>query len=141
MDRQIIQHKRSDESGKKPRPEDLELGEIAINYVDESIFIKNNSGEIVEFLSLKRIQQLIKDALGNIDGGLIGSGSTTPEIPSEPEPEPDPTPDVELGEISEGNSISINEENLSAGTYTLKYIDANDNAIDNFRPITTFIID
>lgn len=137
MDKQIIQHKRSDEIGKKPRPEDLEFGEIAINYVDESIFIKNNSGEIVEFLSLKRIQQLINDALGNIDGGLIGSGSTTPEIPSEPEP----TPDVELGEISEGNSISINEENFSAGTYTLKYIDTNDNAIDNFRPITTFIID
>lgn len=137
MDRQIIQHKRSDEIGKKPKSEDLELGEIAINYADESIFIKNNSGEIVEFLSLKRIQQLINEALGNIDGGLIGSGSTTPEIPSEP----DPTPDVELGEISEGNSISINEENLSAGTYTLKYIDANDNAIDNFRPITTFIID
>jgi hypothetical protein len=135
MDRQIIQHKRSDEIGKKPKPEDLALGEIAINYADESIFIKNNNGEIVEFLSAKRIQQLIDKALGSIDAGLIGSGSTTPEIPSEPEP------DVELGEISEGNSISINEENLSAGTYTLKYIDANDNAIDNFRPITTFIID
>jgi hypothetical protein len=137
MDRQIIQHKRNGEIGKKPRPEDLELGEIAINYADESIFIKNNNGEIVEFLSAKRIQQLIDKALGSIDAGLIGSGSTTPEIPSEPEP----TPGVELGEISEGNSISINEENLSAGTYTLKYIDANDNAIDNFRPITTFIID
>lgn len=85
----------------------------------------------------KTIQQLIDEALGDIDGGIIDSGSTTPEIPSEP----DPTPDVEFGEISEGNSISINEENLSAGTYTLKYIDANDNAIDNFRPITTFIID
>jgi hypothetical protein len=132
MDRQIIQHKRNGEIGKKPRPEDLELGEIAINYADESIFIKNNSGEIVEFLSMKRIQQMIKDALGNIDGGLIGSGSTIPEVP---------TPNTEMGEISEGNSISINEENLSAGTYTLKYIDANDNAIDNFRPITTFIID
>jgi hypothetical protein len=132
MDRQIIQHKRNGEIGKKPRPEDLELGEIAINYVDESIFIKNDSGEIVEFLSIKRIQQMIIDALGNIDGGLIGSGSTIPEVP---------TPNTEMGEISEGNSISINEENLSAGTYTLKYIDANDNAIDNFRPITTFIID
>lgn len=137
MERQIILHKRSEESGKIPRAEDLEFGEIAINYADESIFIKNNSGEIVEFLSLKRIQQLINEAVGNIDGGIIGSGTTTPEIPSEP----NPTPDVELGEISEGNSISINEENLSAGTYTLKYIDANDNAIDNFRPITTFIID
>lgn len=132
MDRQIIQHKRNGEIGKKPRPEDLELGEIAINYVDESIFIKNDSGEIVEFLSMKRIQQMIKDALGNIDGGLIGSGSTIPEVP---------TPNTGMGEITEDNSISINEENLSAGTYTLKYIDANDNAIDNFRPITTFIID
>ena len=137
MERQIILHKRSDESGKIPRPEDLEFGEIAINYADEFIFMKNNSGEIIEFLSLKRIQQLINETLGNIDGGIIGSGSTIPEIPSEP----DPTPDVELGEISEGNSISINEENFSAGTYTLKYIDGNDNAIDNFRPITTFIID
>jgi hypothetical protein len=137
MVRQIIRHKRNGEIGKKPNIENLALGEIAINYADEIIFIKNNSGEIVEFLPLKRIQQLIDEAVSNIDGGIIGSGSTTPEIPSEP----DPTPDVELGEISEGNSISINEENLSAGTYTLKYIDANDNAIDNFRPITTFIID
>lgn len=134
---QIIRHKRNGEIGKKPNTEDLALGEIAINYADEIIFIKNNSGEIVEFLPLKRIQQLIDEVVSNIDGGIIGSGSTTPEIPSEP----DPTPDVELGEISEGNSISINEENLSAGTYTLKYIDANDNAIDNFIPITTFIID
>lgn len=137
MIRQIIRHKRNGEIGKKPNTENLALGEIAINYADEIIFIKNNSGEIVEFLSLKRIQQLIDEAVSNIDGGIIGSGSTTPETPSEP----DPTPDVELGEISEGNSISINEENFSAGTYTLKYIDANDNAIDNFRPITTFIID
>ena len=134
---QIIRHKRNGEIGKKPNPENLALGEIAINYADEIIFIKNNSDEIVDFLPLKIIQQLIEEAVCNIDGGIIGSGSTTPEIPSEP----DPTPDVELGEISEGNSISINEENLSAGTYTLKYIDANDNAIDNFRPITTFIID
>ena len=65
-------HKRSDESGKIPRPEDLEFGEIAINYADESIFMKNNSGEIVEFLSLKRIQQLINETIGNIDGGIIG---------------------------------------------------------------------
>lgn len=63
MERQIILHKRSEESGKIPRAEDLEFGEIAINYADESIFIKNNSGEIVEFLSLKRIQQLINEAI------------------------------------------------------------------------------
>ena len=34
----------------------------------------------------------------------------------------------------------INEELLSSGTYTLKYIDSYDQVVDNFKPITDFTI-
>lgn len=38
------------------------------------------------------------------------------------------------------NSIVIDETKLENGTYTLRYIDANDNIIDNFNEITSFEI-
>lgn len=58
------------------------------------------------------------------------SGSTTPD-------EPDTN---SIGEVNENNEIIINEELLSTGTYTLKYIDNNDQIVDNFKPIIEFTI-
>ena len=58
-----------------------------------------------------------------------------PSIPEEPE-----TPTENIGSISEDNSIVIDETQLENGTYTLRYIDANDNIIDNFNEITSFEI-
>ena len=69
---------------------------------------------------------MLKDATNKIDGGIINNGNT-------------PTVDS-VGEITENNEILINEEMLSAGTYTLKYLDANDNVVDNSKPITNFTI-
>ena len=58
-----------------------------------------------------------------------------PSIPEEPE-----TPTENIGSISEDNSIVIDETQLENGTYTLRYIDSNENAIDNFNEITSFEI-
>jgi hypothetical protein len=78
---------------------------------------------------------LIKESNIVICKELI-SGSTTPDEPDTPD-----EPNIDsIGEVNENNEIIINEELLSPGTYTLKYIDGNDNPIDNFKPINEFTI-
>lgn len=77
------------------------------------------------------VEQMIKNATQKIDGGIINSQPT--DEPEEPITEA-------IGEINENNEVVINEELLSPGTYTLKYIDGNDNPIDNFKPINEFTI-
>jgi hypothetical protein len=49
-------------------------------------------------------------------------------------------PTVNVGTITNDNSIVVDETQLENGTYTLRYIDSNDNIIDNFNEITTFEI-
>ena len=61
-----------------------------------------------------------------------------PDIPVEPE-DPD-IPTGSIGSMTSDNSIVIDETQLENGTYTLRYIDANDNIIDNFNEITSFEI-
>lgn len=105
------------------------------NYVIESLKTKSDTGHThddkyytqaeVDSL-LETIKQMLKDTTNKIDGGIINGGST-------------PTVDS-VGEITEDNEILINEEMLSAGTYTLKYLDENDNVVDNSKPITNFTI-
>lgn len=58
-----------------------------------------------------------------------------PDTPVEPE-----VPTESIGSITEDNSIVIDETQLENGVYTLRYIDSNENAIDNFNEITTFEI-
>lgn len=58
-----------------------------------------------------------------------------PDTPAEPE-----TPADSVGSITEDNSIVIDETQLENGTYTLRYIDSNENVIDNFNEITSFEI-
>lgn len=58
-----------------------------------------------------------------------------PDTPIEPE-----APTENIGSIAEDNSIVIDETQLENGTYTLRYIDSNGNAIDNFNEITSFEI-
>lgn len=63
-----------------------------------------------------------------------------PEDPVVP-PTPDPEPEVSsIGNVSASSGININSELLQSGTYELRYIDENDNIIENFDPITTFTI-
>ena len=58
-----------------------------------------------------------------------------PETPDVPE-----QPSVIVGSITDDNSIIIDETQLENGTYSLRYIDSNDNIIDNFNEITSFEI-
>jgi hypothetical protein len=44
----IIKHKRSAVQGKIPTPAQLDYGELAINYADEKIYTRNQSGVVVE---------------------------------------------------------------------------------------------
>lgn len=57
-----------------------------------------------------------------------------------PSPEDPETPTESVGAITENNSIVIDETQLENGTYVLKYIDANDNIVDNFNEIASFEI-
>lgn len=57
-----------------------------------------------------------------------------------PSPEGSETPTENVGVVTEDNSIVIDETRLENDTYTLRYIDSNDNIIDNFNEITSFEI-
>jgi hypothetical protein len=162
MKNKILQKRSADlinGNPKLPSTADLEYGELAVNYAkgQETITLKNNEDEVVEFksknyidstyytktetnnmlsgyVSEDMVKQMIKEAISRIDGGII-----TPEEPETPETPDEPIVE-EFGQISDDNQIIINEDLLSSGTYTLKYIDGNDNAIDNFKTISEFTI-
>ena len=82
------QHGETQTSPKLPTPDQLEYGEIAINYGDgiETIAIRNENDEIVKFVPEKRmmeyvdrrIREAIEDAKSrspfNIDNESIDSG-------------------------------------------------------------------
>lgn len=61
--------------------------------------------------------------------------NSIPETPDIPE-----QPSLTVGSMTNDNSIVIDETQLENGTYTLRYIDSNDNIIDNFNEITSFEI-
>lgn len=67
--------------------------------------------------------------------------ASIPEEPADPDTPVNPeVPTETIGSITEDNSIVIDETQLENGTYTLRYIDANENVIDNFNEITSFEI-
>jgi hypothetical protein len=65
--------------------------------------------------------------------------SNNPSEPEEPETPEEPVVET-LGEVTEDNTITVNENLLSEGTYTLKYLDSSDNVISNFKPLGEFEI-
>ena len=96
------------------------------------------------YVSSGDVQQMIDDTTANLhiyctnDDILRLFDASIPEEPDTPvEPE---VPAESVGSITEDNSIVIDETQLENGTYTLRYIDSNENAIDNFNEITTFEI-
>jgi hypothetical protein len=80
---------------------------------------------------------MIADAIANLNK------PEEPDTPVDPEPdipvEPE-EPTESIGSITDDNSIVIDETQLENGTYTLRYIDSNDNIIDNFNEIVSFEI-
>lgn len=89
------------------------------------------------YVSLEVVQQMIADAIANLNK------PEEPDTPVDPEPdipvEPE-EPTESIGSITDDNSIVIDETQLENGTYTLRYIDSNDNIIDNFNEIVSFEI-
>lgn len=86
------------------------------------------------------LQSFIEDKLKDITASSSLEYCTNEDIlrlfdPSIPE-----TPTENVGSIAEDNSIVIDETQLENGTYTLRYIDSNENVIDNFNEITSFEI-
>ena len=105
---------------------------------DERYYTKAEVDEILSnYVSLEVVQQMIADAIANLNN------PEEPETPVDPEPDTPVEPEVpaeSIGSITEDNSIVIDETQLENGTYTLRYIDANNNIIDNFNEITSFEI-
>lgn len=99
------------------------------------------------YVSLEIVQQMIADNNANLHVYCTNNDilrlfdASTPEEPVEPDTPVDPeVPTESVGSITEDNLIVIDETQLENGTYTLRYIDTNDNIIDNFNEITSFEI-
>ena len=92
---------------------------------------KVDRSEILNFATIDNVRDMIKEAVDWHLGCWDDPGNTDPE---EPETEDS------VGSIDTNNIISVNENLLSSGTYTLRYIDENDSIIDSFKPITSFTI-
>lgn len=82
---QIIRLKRSTSSGTKPRTQDLETGEIAINVYDGKAFTRKSGSvdEVVEFVSTNTTTAISGDV--NLDGSVtasyfVGDGSQLTNI-------------------------------------------------------------
>ena len=63
MERQILQHLRTDVKDKKPSPDNIMDGELAINYAanGETLYIKNSDEEITEFKDNKYYQKQLSE--------------------------------------------------------------------------------
>jgi hypothetical protein len=79
MERNKVQHLRSDIKNTTPLPTKIEYGEIAINYAkgSEKIFIKNSENEITEFVTKEQLIGLfypvgsIYLTINNVNPGII----------------------------------------------------------------------
>ena len=106
------------------------------NILDSSIVFIQDSKEISTHGTVYK----------SVNWSILGEDLSEPEDPvvpptPDPEPEPDPDPEVSnIGNVSAGSGININSELLQPGTYELRYVDENDNIVENFDPITTFTI-
>lgn len=78
---QTVLHKRSAELNKVPSVEDIQHGEIAINYKkdSEAIYIKNDENEIVPFISSKEF--MLVDFIVNVSSGNVLTPMTSDVIP------------------------------------------------------------
>jgi hypothetical protein len=120
-------------------PETLNtLGELAIA-IGNKCDIEHNHDE--EYYSKEEVEALLSNYVSKdvvtqmIKEAVDEYFNSNPETPVDPE---EPTND--FGVINEDKSISIDETQLQNDTYTLRYIDENDNIIENFNPITSFEI-
>ena len=79
-ERQILQNMRTEVIGNKPNPENIELGEIAINCAKggETLMIKNNSGEIISFPNESVTNALKELAAPDARANVLWIGTSIP---------------------------------------------------------------
>ena len=96
------------------------------------------------YVSSGVVRQMIDDTTANLHTYCTNDDILRlfdPSIPEEPDTPVGPeVPSESIGSVTEDNSIVIDETQLENGTYTLRYIDSNENIIDNFNEITSFEI-
>jgi hypothetical protein len=96
--------------------------------------------QLAQSVSREEVAQMIQQALEDYFNSNPDNPDT-PDVPDTPEdPEEPEEPTDSIGSITDDNSIVVDETRLENGTYTLRYIDADDNIIDNFNEITSFEI-
>lgn len=81
MSREIIQHYRTNGENIKPLPENIEYGELSINYRDgeETLFIKNDNDKIVEFKTFGYIENVIQSCITQPNTQIIVRETTSDE--------------------------------------------------------------
>jgi len=105
---------------------------VDIDYIDLKLNILDS-----KYVLKTEIEQLIKQGIED----YFNENPDEPTEPDEPvEPDEPEVPTESIGIITSDNSIVIDETQLENGTYTLRYIDENENIIDNFNEITSFEI-
>ena len=111
---------RSSEQGKKPTQEQIEYGQIAVNYNEnnERIFIKNSTNNIIDFIPTHEVDKHIQDNV-KLSSGYTESSLSNEEL----EPKPNDSLDTAVGKLHK--SIKDNEEVISS-------------AIDKIRNSTGF---
>lgn len=114
------------------KKEDFEREVANNNILDKSIVFIKDSKEISTHGTVYK----------TVCWSILEESLPEPEDPVvPPTPDPEPEPEVSnIGDVSANNGININSELLQSGTYELRYIDENDNIVENFDPITTFTL-
>ena len=81
MSRTVIQHYRTNDENTKPLPENIEYGELSINYRDggETLFIKNDNNKIVEFKTFEYIKNFIQSCITQTNTQIIVRETTSDE--------------------------------------------------------------
>lgn len=85
MSRHIVKHLSTNESNKRPASTQIELGEIAVRYLDgdESLMIKNSANEIIEFKSTEHFNKIIEENEKVVANALTDLNSRTEIIEDE----------------------------------------------------------
>lgn len=133
-------------------PETLDtLGEIAtalnnntgvIDILNQAIANKSDKGHTHDdrYYTKEEVLEIVANIYVEVQKMIDASiNPSEPDIPEEPETPEEPVVET-LGEITEDNTITVDENLLSEGTYTLKYLDSSDNVISNFKPLGEFEI-
>jgi hypothetical protein len=69
----IIKPKRSEDSGSIPTTSDLEVGEIAVNTTDRTIYTKNTSGNVIKIANYAEADPTLVFPTGDL--GSLSSAS------------------------------------------------------------------